>query len=679
MCLSLSLVSCTIVGDLGKDSSDAGGSGSASEGSGETEDGIDTKLPSLPELTNLRVRVVGDAANLSFDPFDGAVDYRIYALPPDDAIDVAADGSIVVDHAIYRCAGRREALYMLEDVVNPDPGWNDNAAGGATILARDVAGFVRSEADAELGHVYLEEGEARVPVFALGDPDPEREGTAGCGRPVFAASRTKHYTTDADERDQLLAARWRDDGIAFWVPAAPDAGTRTVYEGTFGDDALLRWIEGPEATARGAGTPIFDVLVAPAEGTAPLHRVHVMPYCARPHDELVATRARFEHVRRQADQPLPSLRFSGLDGPTTLVAEALASGCPYQGVLSAEPEPAFVDEGVAHEAWVTPDQMRASSPTGEVFVDGQHDGATAPRAIARSFAVVEPAVPALDFFATFPVGEELRASFGAPTGDVYAMHWDSAAFMLSSYGNSHIQFGSLLGELWLVHNDIAAGVNAMVRMTAHPQGEVSTAGFLHVTAELDVVTTDRRFAQLMVSDVPPPVQDGLADGTTLIVAPIGYAPAHVQVQLCDHQSWDLGYDCPHLPIFPTDLLPAVPLPGETAGSDASIQLELYLSATRLYVLVDGAPYGCTDLPALADDGASYGPPIGPVSVTWGAVLAHSGIDFTTGGGAITAADSYAFHRAHMHHTARRRFDNLGFASGVSAPAWDESRVPCVGG
>jgi hypothetical protein len=674
--LSLSLVGCTIIGDLGRDDVSGSGSADASEGGSGDSGGIDTKLPTLPELTNVRVRIVGDAANVTFDPFDGAVDYRIYPLPPDDAIDVRDDGSIVVDHAIYRCAGKRESLYMLRDVVNPDPGWNDNAAGGTSILARDVAGFVRTEADAELGHVYLEEAEGRVPVFALGDPDPMYEGTVECGRPVFAATRSKHYTTDASERDALLAARWRDDGVAFWVPAVADASTRPVYEGVFGDDAVLRWIDGAEGEARGAGTRIFDVLVAPSDGTAPLRRVHLVPYCARPHDELVATVARFEHVRRQADQPLPSLRWSGMAGPTTLVAEALADGCPYQGIVSAQYEPAFDDEGVAHEAWVTPDEMRAASPTGEVFVDGQHEGGAWPKAIARSFVEVEPRVPLLDVYSTFPVDAELRASFGAPTGNVYGLHFDSPAFMLSSYASSHLQFGSLLGEMWLVHTDIGAGVNAMVRLSSHPQGEVGSAGFLHVTGEVDMVTTDRRFAQLMVSDALPPVQDAMPNATTLIVQPSDYAPSHFAVEICDHVAWDLGYECPRVPIFPADTLPAAPLPGETAGSDASVQLEIYLSATRLYVLVDGAPYGCTDLPAIADDGLSHSPPLGAVTITWGSVLAHSAIDFTTGGGDITEPDSYAFSREHMHYTARRRFDNLGFASGVSAPSWDEARVPC---
>lgn len=675
--LCVSLTGCTIVGDLGRDDASGGGSGSASEGGSEDDGGIDTKLPTLPELTNVRVRVVGDAANVTFDPFDGAVDYRIYPLPPDDAIDVRDDGSIVVDRAIYRCAGKREALYMLRDVLNPDPGWNDNAAGGTSIVARDVVGFVRSEADAELGHVFLEDGEGRVPVYVLGDPEPTNEGTQECGRPVFAATRSKHYTLDAAERDALVAARWRDDGIAFYVPTVADASTRPVYEGSFGDDQrLLRWIDGAEASVRGNGTKIFDVLVQPEAGTAPLRRVHLMPYCARAHDELVATLARGEQVTRQADQPLPSLRWSGLDGPATLVVEALADGCPYQGIVSAEYEAAFDDEGVAHEAWVTPDEMRTASPTREVFVNGQHEGGGAPRAIARSFVQVEPHVPALDVFATFPVDAELRDTFGPPTGNVYAQHFDSPAFMLSSYGNSHLQFGSLLGELWLLHTDIAAGVNATVRITSHQQAEVGDAGFLHVTGEVDVVTTDRRFPQLVISDLPPPIQEALPNGTTLIVEPSSYTPSHFTAQICDHLAWDLGYECPKVPIFPSDTLPAVQLPGETAGSDASTQLEIYLSATRLYVLVDGQPYGCTDFPALADDGLAYSPPVGAVTVTWGAVIAHSAIDFQTGGGDITAPDSYAFSRAHMHHTAKRRFDNLGFASGVAAPPWDESRFPC---
>lgn len=678
---SLLVSSCTIVGDLGRDSSSAGGSAGGSEESGSSESGgdVDTTLPTLPELTNVRVRIVGDAANVTFDPVDDAIDYRIYPLPPDDDIAVGDDGMVVVDRALYRCAGQREALYMLVDTINPDPGWNDNAAGGTTVLARAVEGFMRNEADAQLGHVYLTADSDRMPVYALGDPDSANEASLECGRALFDATRPKIYTTDAARRDELLAARWRDDGIAFYVPTAAGSDTRPVYEAALENGTVLRFIDGTEGNVRGPGTPIFHALVEPSDDTAPLMRVHVVPYCARPHDELVATLARYRKVRRQADQPLPSLRWSGLTGPTILVAEALDSGCPYQGVLSPQHEPAFDDDGIAHEAYVTPNEMRAGSPTGEVFIDGQHEGQAWPKAIRRSFIEVAPDVPEMDFHATFPAADDLRATFGEPTGNVYAQHFDSPVFALSSYGNSHVHFGSMLGELFLAYNDIAAGVNGSIRITAHEQTEVAAGGFLHVTTEVDVVTTDRRFPQVMVSDQLPPVQDNLAAGTTLIVSPRGYAPSWLQLQICDHQTWDLGAECPRLPTFAPELAPTARIPSESAGSGASMQLDIYLSPTRIYLLTDGQPYSCTDLPATADDGIAHGPPTGAVTVTWGDVLAHSAIDFQTGGGPITPPDSYAFHRAHMQTTTRRRFDNLGFAAHVDAPPWDEARVPCVGG
>ena len=237
----------------GDDGPSSGTDGTADSTGGDTTGDAppDTDLPPLPELTGVQLRIVGDAANIVFDPWEGAVDYRVYPLPADDDITIGDDGSVIVEDAIYRCAGHREGLYMLEDVVSPDEGWNDNAAGGATILARDVLGYTRAEADAVLGYVYTTAGEGRIPVYVLGDPDPGGEGGPSCGRPVFQASRPKLYTTDAALRDQRIAQHWRDDGIAFWVPASAGAGTKPVFEGNFGDGVTLRWVDGPEAQTRG--------------------------------------------------------------------------------------------------------------------------------------------------------------------------------------------------------------------------------------------------------------------------------------------------------------------------------------------------------------------------------------------------------------------------------------------
>jgi hypothetical protein len=241
-----------------------------------------------------------------------------------------------------------------------------------------------------------------------------------------------------------------------------------------------------------------------------------------------------------------------------------------------------------------------------------------------------------------------------------------------------VYFGSLLGELWWIHNDIAAGVNSMVRFSPQQRATVDDGGYLYVSTEVDAVTTDRRYPQILISDQPPPVQDTMADGLTLIVAPVHYAPSHLELQLCDHHTWDLNDPCPTIATVPPGLAAPGRPPGDTAGADTSLHIELYLSPTRLYLRTDGEPYACVELPAVAIDGnAPLSPPTGEVSISWGSVLAHSAIDFGTGGGPITAADSYAFERARMQTTSRRHLDNLGFASGVAEPAWDHARIPCA--
>lgn len=662
--------------------------GDATDGAdetGTTGDGpVDTDLPPLPELTNVVVRMVGDAANVTFDPWEGAVDYRIYPLPADEDLQIGDDGSVVVTDAIYRCAGHREGLYMLEDIVSPDEGWNDNAAGGTTILARDIFGYTRGgEADAILGHVYLTAGDGRIPVYALGDPDPAGEGGPSCGRPVFQASRPKLYTTDAALRDQRIAEHWRDDGIAFYVPAAADAGTRPVYEGDFGDGVTLRWIDGPEAAVRGAGATAFDVLAEPADGSVALYRVHVAPYCSLAHDELVAGSTRFARARSEGDQPLLATRWSGLTDSTVLVVEALDHGCPYQGNLSPASQPPFIEEFgeevLEYEGYQTIDDMRTVSATGEVFINGQSDDPVLPKAIARSFVHVQPDLPEMDFYATFPTDEDLRPEFGEPTGNVYAQYFVSPDYHVSSYANSNVHFGTMLGELWFAYNDIAADVNGKVRITPTQTATISADGFLHVSTEVDIISTGRRYPQIIISDRAAPVQDDLAAGTTIIIQPKDMTPTHLQVQICDHRTWDVNDQCPRLPTFVEDWAPVPALPGERTGTDNAVAIDAWLSSSRLYLFVDGAPYSCTDLPATSfEDGAVYAPPSGEVTVTWGDVLYHSGVDFATGGGAVMG-NSYLFHRTHMQKTARRHFDNLGFASGVAAPAWDEARFPCSGG
>ena len=80
------------------------------------------------------------------------------------------------------------------------------------------------------------------------------------------------------------------------------------------------------------------------------------------------------------------------------------------------------------------------------------------------------------------------------------------------------------------------------------------------------------------------------------------------------------------------------------------------------MLLDGQRVACGQLPA----GKM---PAGPVTVTFGDVLYHSGID--------VPSPPYVFHNKHMHTETRRHFDEIGFKSGVPAPAWDEKNIPCA--
>src|SRR3954462_15409333 len=79
------------------------GSGSSGTGGGGGAPPVVTKLPPLPELSNIHTRMNGDAANVTVNPVDAAADYRIYPLPADGDITLNPDGPIVVKDAIYRC------------------------------------------------------------------------------------------------------------------------------------------------------------------------------------------------------------------------------------------------------------------------------------------------------------------------------------------------------------------------------------------------------------------------------------------------------------------------------------------------------------------------------------------------------------------------------------------------
>ncbi|MDB4994019.1 MAG: hypothetical protein JWM74_1451 [Myxococcaceae bacterium] len=616
----------------------------------------DVGLPNAGALRNVRAQANGGSVRVDYDLFDGAKDYRVYALPAKGA--TAADGTNTT--AVYRCAGNRQ----VPEAITED-GKLPQSYAVHTRVASKVAGFARTLDGATLGHVYTTPGAGRVPVYALGDSDKDADNS--CYFQRWTESRVKVYTTSEDERKALLAKRFRDDGIAFYAvaPGSPDS---VVINAATGDSAKLYVAAGtPEAGSRKGAAPAFSARIKPDGDTQPLMRVFYENDCGTSHDELVAGKGKFERAYHQGPtQPHDVLHWSGVEGPMTLVVEALDDLCPFQGVLSPTSRPAKDDDGVKYPAYVTPDEARAASPTHELFVGGQGDG-TKPKVLARSCVDVKPReLEKLDF--AFPAGGEVFTPPVEAGFQIWRFESPSFAVHQMNAGTDEWAVGSLFGELWTPHSDWAADTNGKVRFTAKPPAQLSADKFVKVTMQVDAVSTGRRYPQILVSDVGIPVQDNLKNGTTIIVQTIETGVTNLEVQLCDHREWDVNDQCPRWDLYNLDaggtkfLAPNVEVASVT-GLDRTNFFEVYVSTARVYVMLDNQPYGCVNLPA----GKL---PAGPGTVTFGDVLYHSSADLEPW---------QPFMMSKYQLATSRHFSNLAFGSNRPAPAWDETRFPCVSG
>jgi hypothetical protein len=607
----------------------------------------DLGFPSARALTGLFANVAGGNVTLTFDPQDDAVDYRVYVLPQSGQ--VSGDTNT---NATYRCAGD----YEIPPVSNED---NPRMPPGAALTTRinsQVMGFARTTSDAQLGYVMLEPGPSLVPVYALGDPATDADTATNCYFQRYPESRVKRYTTSAADRAMLVAQHWRDDGIAFYAPADGTSGTVVVYR----QDPVYM-TPGAELTARMAmGTapaPAFSVFTSSSAGAVPLMRVFYDSVCGRGHDELVATMAGFNKAYKQGTEPFGELHYSGITGPTTLVVEAVDRLCPFQGLVSARARPAGTAPG--YPALLTPDQMRAASSTGEVYINGQGAPGT-PHAVARACVQVSPTpLPSFDWsydghpetYTTEVPTVFQTWTFGSPTFD----------FELDFVVTDEWSVGSLFGELWVTYGDNAGDTTARLTMTPKTKPTLGATDFVHATMEVDMLVTDRRFPQLVITDNGSPpslfevhVQGGLT------------GPVDMRAEFCNQVSWGPGGQCPMWDMHTIGgstpfLAPHLEFNGRM-GTDRTRKVDAYVSTSRVYVFLDGAPYGCGDIPAgqlLA----------GPATVMFADVLFSSSKDFNV--------PWFPFHTAQMKLLDTRHFSNLGFSSHVQAPAWDESVLPCV--
>jgi hypothetical protein len=643
---------------------------------GDADTSVETALPPLAQLPGVTAGVVGDSVNLTVIPVEGARDYRVYVLPPDDAITATDDGHVTIEGAIYRCGGDRQAASVGVDGVKVD---------GQNIMTlvdnQEAAGFTRQLEDATLGHVYVSPGEGRIPVYALGDPGESADNR--CFGQRWNESRVKRYVTSEATRDELIAEKWRDDGVAFYVPSSAE-GAHPVYFAQQGDDrkANLFYVDGPEAEVRSDGTAEFNVLTEAASDTQPLMRVHYFADCGRAHDELVPGLPRFERARFQGDKlPIFDLHWSGITEETTLVVEALDQGCPYGGAIGPSSRPAGTEDGIDYPVFITLEEAIAASATGEVFLNGHHDSANKPRPIARSFVKVSPAEkPDMDWFTGFGADEVLpdfaNSSWDEPCGKdnclaEYRQKNDLMDMTFGSVTKERFAAATVLGELWVMYADVGADVGGKFRMTPNTRATLADDTYVHITMEVSAFTTARRYPQIFVSDAEPPVQWNLPTANTVVIETFPDLdatnwPAAFVMQICDHRPWEVNDQCPAADLYrlradsgEVTTLGANPELSELTGVDRSTRFDVYISTRRSYLFADNKPYGCIDMP---QQGV---PAAGPVTITYGDVLYHSGVD-----------PVFSYYEDTLKVASARHYDNLGFKSGVEGPRWDEQNLPC---
>jgi hypothetical protein len=713
----------------GADASTSGGpaldGGDGGSAVGALDGAPQTALPPLPALTNVVATERDDSVGIDFDPVDDAVDYRVYPLPADGDIAANADGSVTVKNAIYRCAGLRQTFDVANN-VNSDGGLTPQSSDGTGLFTYDGNGYAwktQLPANPTLGYVYVTPAAGRAPVHALAGYTLERE----LG---WSASRLKVYTADASQRTTLVAAGWRDDGIAFYVPATAGPSTTTIYASQTAEPqagkTYVQYVQyyftaadmQTHAKDTTPPAPAFQVLSAAADATKPLMAVLYEPI--ENHIELAVGNERFQRAAHQGPGPLWHLEWSGLTKPTTLVVEALATGCPFQGFLS----PTHLD-APPHQTFFTLAELQAMSATGEVFVNGQYDGpgspslaagphglpsggafpalqtaTMSPKAIARSFVAVAPKPhdPAdWDWYQDFAVGTEFSAgtklpqeagtqcppgAFATTCGRWQSPTFDVTAYNIDGDGTTQVlTYGSFLGQLWDAFDDTGSDVTGKVRFTARQMASVDAdpSRFLHATMSVDIVSTDRRYPQMIISDQPPPVQEGFSNpnGNSLLFQAIQGPGTRIELQaihgLVNGHSWDVNNQAPqHVFVQPdfSNHADAVIAPDQAVdehmGADRMTRFDVYVSFDRAYFLLDGAPAGCTLFPP----GFSIA---GPVTFTVGDVLYHEGA-----ADELVCAYQKPFPFLHEHQCTetKRHFDDLGFKSGVPAPSWNATVFPC---
>src|SRR6185369_5026469 len=155
---------------------------------------------------------------------------------------------------------------------------------------------------------------------------------------------------------------------------------------------------------------------------------------------------------------------------------------------------------------------------------------------------------------------------------------------------------------------VGSDVTGKVRFTALQTGKIDADPdkFLHATLSVDIVSTDRRYPQLIISDQPAPVQEGFGNPNqnSLLVQPIQGPSTRIEVQaihgLVNGNPWDVNNQADaHVLVRPDTgdsseyVIAADPAIDRHMGVDRLTRFDVYVSSNRLYFFLDGLPAGCT--------------------------------------------------------------------------------------
>ncbi|HEY2900030.1 MAG TPA: hypothetical protein VGL59_05620 [Polyangia bacterium] len=670
-------------------------------------------VPALPAIQNLRVTTHADTAIIEFEPVAGAVDYRIYPEPADTDWLIGANGEVGVKNGIYRCAGDRVFQAREADTAN----LFDCSLSGCDNARHN---YVRSAGEATLGYVFLTPAPDRLPVYRVADPN----GGGGFRNadwvvPIYTEANAAEFVVDPAARDALLAKGWRDDGIVFYTSKA---ATKTVYRIHYapgadwqGDNVVFFFTDGPEHDARAAQPateiadlgPRFQILATQEEDSVALHRVTY----PGSFDVLAAGDARFDQVLHQGRRPVWSLTWPGMKAQTRFVVEALDGGCPFAGgYIAATHAAADIDRTSNlpfNQPSLTLDEARL--PSGEVFINGQHDPQSRPKPIARAYVDVTPQPqPAMDFLATFDDGAAWEPFTKWQDNNAFIFRNSSWAIDTSGC-TDNFTFGPLLGQFVMGFSDSGSSCNVSITPKKVPTA-IASDHFLHVRMASDIPSTGRRYPQILLTTTPlmddpapgasnidnvpvhsrlgtfpyelvgPDMKAGTADdlppsgGQSIVVQPFG-GYQETQIEYCDTRGWGVSQQCDRANVYGfhagdyqqtwKQAWVPVPVQGAQAGYDRPVQWDVYASTSRVYVFMDGKPSACAVLPA----GRM---PAGPVTVAYRAVIYHCGIDET-----ITPVDTgHAYEHNYSLCHSDRHMDDFGIELSAPAPAWDETVLPC---